>query len=148
MPPSLGGLLRSGKKMIANILTRLMTHWRKVAEQRCDQANFPLSPWLLRRQNRAFRGTAGVSANNRGQGFVPAYQDTATGAIAIARFADGRPAPVHVLDGLPEKWIAARDGQGRVTRTRPGIVAGFMREGRFFTREQAARASHQRQRAA
>ena len=100
-----------------------------------------LTQLSLRDENVLFETTRGVSRNNRSSGFIPAYLNTASGERVPSRFADGSLAPVHVLDGLPESWIAARDADGRVTRTRPGIIAGFLRDGCFFTREQAARLS-------
>ena len=45
---------------------------------------------------------------------------------------------MHLLDGLPEHWVAERDPEGRVTRARTGVVSGFLRDGRFYTRDQAA----------
>lgn len=99
-----------------------------------------LSQQLLRRQNRTYRGTGGVSKNNRHSGFIPAYFDQLTGLAVASSFADGTLAPVHVLDGLPSDWIEKRDVKGRVTKARPGVVAGFLREGEFFTREAAAQA--------
>jgi hypothetical protein len=100
-----------------------------------------LSRQVLARQNRAFAKSAGVSENNRSAGFVPAYLDVASGVSVISRFADGRPAPVHLLDGIPEEWVATRDTAGRVASVRRGIVAGFVRDGRFYTREEAALAA-------
>ena len=94
----------------------------------------------LAMQNAQFRGTAGVSGNNRGAGFVPAYMNTVTGETVPSRFADGRPAVVHVLEGLPDNWIGARDPHGCVTRAVDGVIAGFLRDGRFFSREAAAQA--------
>ena len=44
----------------------------------------------------------------------------ATGSIHLLRFADGRRAPIHLLDGLPKRLA--------------------LRRGRFYTREQAAMA--------
>ncbi len=58
--------------------------------------------------NRRFAGTAGVSAGNREQGFRPAFFDTDKGSVHLSRFADGRPAPMHVLDGLPGDRRVAR----------------------------------------
>jgi hypothetical protein len=95
----------------------------------------------LRRQNRLFAGTTGVSSANRGLGFLPAFRDRATGRTVIARYADGRPAPVHLLDGVPAEWVAARDRSGNVMAVKPTVVAGFVRRGIFYTREQASRAA-------
>ena len=99
-----------------------------------------LTARTLRRQNQVFRGTGGVSAENRTLGFVPAFLDTQTGAVYRACFADGRPAPMHLLDGLPPAVVASRDPTGRVTALKSSVQAGFLRAERFYTREQAAAA--------
>ena len=94
----------------------------------------------LREENRTFAGTGGVSAGNRSCGFVPGFCDIQTGRMRISRFRNGAPAPMHLLDGLPEEWVQARDPDGRVTAIKPTVVAGFIRQNRFYTREQAAKA--------
>ncbi len=94
----------------------------------------------LRRENLAFSGTPGISQGNRGSGFRPAFCDTDTGRIEISRFPNGLPAPVHVLGGLPESWIVAQDKAANAIAARCSIVAGFVRDGCFYTREQAAEA--------
>jgi hypothetical protein len=99
-----------------------------------------LSPRRLRQQNQRFKGSGGISRENRGGGFLPAFSDTRTGAVYLSRFRDGRPAPMHLLDGLPGELIAARTDSGRVTAVRDGVLAGFVRQGQFYTREQAASA--------
>ncbi len=102
-----------------------------------------LSSQLLKKQNNLFYGTGGVSRNNRQVGFLPGYMDQHSGLTMVSCFADGRPAPVHVLDGLPDGWVTERDACGRVVKVRAGVVAGFLRNDRFYTREQAAfAASH------
>jgi hypothetical protein len=100
-----------------------------------------LSEQLLKTHNTLFHGTAGVSRNNGALGFVPAFLDLRTGRAEISRFADGRPAAMHIIDGLPDEWVAQRDADGRVLNTHPGIVAGFLRDERFYTRKQAAQAA-------
>ena len=100
----------------------------------------PLSQFELRLENSAYSGTAGVSENNRAAGFKPAYQNIRTGETVISRFSDGRPAPVHVLDGVPKDWVVKRDDRGHVRRVLATIVSGFLRHGRFYTREDAVRA--------
>ena len=102
------------------------------------QSGTVLDADLLRQQNRTFAGTNGVSANARRQGFVPGYLDTRSGTAVESRFSDGRPAPVHVLEGLPDEWVAERNANGLAIRARRGIVAGFIRQGRFFSRSDAA----------
>ncbi|RLK51140.1 hypothetical protein DFR31_1056 [Alkalispirillum mobile] len=92
----------------------------------------------LRRENEAFRCTAGVSQHNRKEGFRPAFLDSETGVVYLSRNRDGSVAPFHRLDGLPEELVWRRDEQGRVLAVKPSLVSGFERDGHFFTREQAA----------
>lgn len=100
--------------------------------------NAVLSPLTLQRENREFRDTGGRSEENRPLGFRPAFKDVASGAIYDSRFADGRPAPFHLLDGLPEEVIVHREPGGRVGRVKDSIVSGFVLNGRFYTRDEAA----------
>jgi len=101
-----------------------------------------LTTETLRKQNLAFVGSGGVSQENRSSGFRPAFHDLDSGRTALARFADGRPAPMHLLDGLPEEWVVKRDAAGRVSAIKDSVIAGFVRNGLFYTREQAAAALH------
>lgn len=98
----------------------------------------PLTRNRIRRENLAFAGTGGVSPENGCRRFTPAFRDEATGQVELSRYADGDLAPMHLIDGLPGDWICARDGQGRPSALKPTVVAGFVRDGRFYTREQAA----------
>jgi len=92
----------------------------------------------LKRENRAFRGTRGVSENNRSSGFHPAFLDKKTGRVEVARFSDGRPAPVHVISYLPREWATSIDTDGSVLRLKAGIISGFVRDNVFYTRHEAA----------
>jgi hypothetical protein len=92
----------------------------------------------LDNQNQTFAGTGGVSQNNRDAGFMPAYKNLSTGEAVISCFSNGSPAPVHVLEGLPDDWVAARDAQGQVCEAMASVVAGFIRDGVFYTRADAA----------
>lgn len=92
---------------------------------------------VLERENQIFRGTGGRSQENRGLGFLPAFMDAVTRVIYRSCFADGRPAPFHLLDGLPDEVVVERAPSGRVAAIRGSVVAGFVREGRFYTREEA-----------
>lgn len=92
----------------------------------------------LKTENQVFRGTGGRSEENRSGGFCPAFMDMQTSRVYPSRFADGRPAPFHMLDGLPDEVILARDISGRVASIKSSVVSGFLRVGRFFTREEAA----------
>jgi len=98
-----------------------------------------LSTRYLQLESEAFRGTGGVAAENRGFGFQPAFMDTRDGTVCPSTYEDGRPAPFHSLDGLPEELVVARDRRGRVAQVLGSIVAGFLLDGRFYTREEASR---------
>ena len=113
------------------------THWSTTSS---DKPHKVLSLLRLSQQNRRFKGTGGVSQENRSCGFVPAFFDSSTGTVYRSCFADGRPAPMHLLDGLPAELAVERSTSGRTIAVKACVQAGFMREGKFYTREQAAEA--------
>lgn len=94
----------------------------------------------LRQENIQHLGTGGRSEENAGLGFRPAFYDFATQRIYPSLFADGRPAPCHLLDGLPDELVVDRTASGRVTSVKATVISGFVRNGFFFTRTAAARA--------
>lgn len=100
--------------------------------------HLPVDQQSLKLANRCFAGTGGVSCNNRSAGFVPAYLNTSSGVAVSSCFANGEPAPIHMLEGLPQEWVAERDSQGFALRAIAEVVAGFLRDGRFYSREEAA----------
>jgi hypothetical protein len=94
----------------------------------------------LQQENAVHAGTGGTSGGNGGLGFRPAFLDAATCIIYSSRFADGRPAPFHILDGLPDELVADRAASGRVVSAKATLISGFERGGFFYTRSAAARA--------
>jgi hypothetical protein len=72
-------------------------------------------------------------------GFRPAFLDYATMSIYPSRFADGRPAPFHCRNTLPDEAIAARMPSGAVL-TKDTVLAGFERDGFFYTPRAVERA--------
>ena len=98
-----------------------------------------LTPEELKRQRARHKGSGGSSEENRNAGFRPAFMDVDSHLVFQSLTAEGQPAPVHVLDGLPEHLIVERDEDGLVTRIREQVVAGFLRDGQFYTRDEAAR---------
>lgn len=100
--------------------------------------NTGLSLVMLKRENQRFEGTAGVSSGNQRQRIRPAFINSVSGIVHLSRFADGRPAPMHLLEGLPAELVVRRTRTGRVTAVKSLIVSGFVIEERFFTREQVA----------
>lgn len=93
---------------------------------------------FIRQDNRRYAKTRGVSPNCSALGFLPAFKDAVTGEICLSRFADGATAPVHIPDGMPDHWVVERDEHHHVTRIKGSIMAGFVRNGRFFSREDLA----------
>jgi len=93
---------------------------------------------VLAQETATHCGSGGISAENRSYGFRPAFLDTATGVAYVSCYADGQPAPFHLLDGLPDELVLARNPGGRVTRVKGCVSSGFVRDGRFYTREEAA----------
>ncbi|MBL8480743.1 MAG: hypothetical protein JNJ60_00985, partial [Rhodocyclaceae bacterium] len=98
----------------------------------------PLCSTALIQENARYSGTGARSEENRAAGFRPAFCDLATGAVYASRFADGRPAPFHLLDGLPDELVLARSPSGRVSSIKHSVVSGFVLEQRFYTRDEAA----------
>jgi hypothetical protein len=89
-------------------------------------------------QNRFFVGTGGISSENRSLGFVPGFFDQDTGLIYRSCTAEGVPAPVHLIEGLPHEVVLARNPEGRVCAVKGTLIAGFILDGCFYTREQVA----------
>ena len=83
--------------------------------------------------------TQPTAAGSRWRAFRPAFRDAETGCVYYSRFADGRSAAVHVLDGLPDEVVLARTPGGRVKALKGSVVAGYVCEGSFYTREEAMR---------
>ena len=101
----------------------------------------PLSTERLHEENRVHARTGGRSEDNCGLGFRPAFLDFETQTIYECRFANGMPAPFHVLDGLPDEVVIDRTPAGRVVAAKATLISGFVRHGFFYTRSAAARAA-------
>jgi hypothetical protein len=83
---------------------------------------------------------ARIFATQRPFGFQPAFLDWRTMRIYPSRHFDGRLAPYHLLEGLPDEVIADRLPSGRVAAAKSSLVTGYERDGFFYTRREAARA--------
>jgi hypothetical protein len=92
----------------------------------------------LQEQTNHYQGRGGTSAEARSYGFRPAFLDTQTGAVYPCCFSDGRPAPMHLFDGLPAELILSYAPSGRAVSVKGSIVSGFIRGERFYTREEAS----------
>lgn len=100
--------------------------------------NTTMTQGTLERENVAFHGTGGRSEENRCFGFRPAFCDTQTDTVYLSCFADGRPAPFHLLDGLPDDVVLSRNDCGRVLAVKATVVSGFVLDGDFYSRDEAA----------
>jgi hypothetical protein len=100
--------------------------------------NDVMTEQVLQLETQTFRDTRGVSANNGTCGFRPAFLDTSTCNVYLSRFVDGRLAPFHLLDGLPDEVVVTRSASGKVQTVKATVVSGFVRSGQFYTREEAA----------
>jgi hypothetical protein len=102
---------------------------------------YPMSEAVLKNENAIHAGGGGRSQDNSGLGFRPAFLDFETQKIYPSRFCDGRLAPFHLLDGLPDEVVIDRAPSGRVVAAKASLISGFMRNGFFYTRSAAARAA-------
>lgn len=109
-----------------------------ICYQQNTDTGFRMNIVTLKRENRAFRGTRGVSRNNRSSGFRPAFLDKKSGRVEVARLSDGKPAPVHVISWLPKEWATSVDTDGAVLGLKPGVISGFVKDGVFYTRQEVA----------
>ncbi len=94
----------------------------------------------LREENETYAGTGGVSENNCARRFLPAFRDELSGRVELARTPDGAQATMHLLCCLPDEWVTERDSEGRIQALKDSVIAGFVRNGAFYTREEAASA--------
>jgi len=97
-----------------------------------------LTKQRLERENLAYRYTGGVSQGNRCSGFAPAFRDNETGLVYSSLKACGDPAPYHCLEGLPAVLVFGVDPVSGSRMIKASVEAGFVRDGEFFTRSQAA----------
>lgn len=96
-----------------------------------------MTPDRIEFENETYRNTGGTSQECAPLGLHPAFCDLQTGQIYASRYGDGRPAPFHLLDGLPDDLVLLRQPGGRVTSVKDSVVSGFELDGRFYTRDEA-----------
>jgi hypothetical protein len=66
-------------------------------------------------------------------GFMPAFMDIHNLEVHLSAYKDGNPAVVHILEGLPASWVSEWGHDGQAVALKTGVIAGFMRNGRFYT---------------
>jgi hypothetical protein len=77
----------------------------------------------------------------RAAGFLPAFLDSTTCAIHLARLADGRVATFHSTEGLPNAVVTRLLLTNRIFSVKATLIPGFERNGFFYTCATAARAT-------
>ena len=92
-----------------------------------------MSQSQLSEQQGAYEKLGSTVFGDAGFGFMPAFMDLDNEETHLAAFENGMPSVVHILDGLPDYWISERDEQGKAVSLRTGVIAGFMRNGSFYT---------------
>jgi hypothetical protein len=102
------------------------------------ELNIFLDVAALKRENRAYHGTAAVSEGCREACFRPAFRDQETGRVYLSRYPNGHVAAFHTLNGLPDEVIAARNINGNVAKAKNTLISGFLKDGTFYTRQEAA----------
>ncbi len=75
----------------------------------------------------------GAVFNAAGFGFMPAFMDIRTDETHLSVCKNGEPSVVHILDGLPNYWVSEWGQDGRASALKLGVIAGFMRSGKFYT---------------
>ena len=84
-------------------------------------------------ERNSYHQFGGSVFNDASFGFMPAFMDIQTSETHLASYENGEPAAIHILDGLPRKWVSDWDDQGQAVSLQLGVVAGFMRAGVFYT---------------
>ncbi|MCP4410281.1 MAG: hypothetical protein GY807_21555 [Gammaproteobacteria bacterium] len=112
---------------------------RRFKKTRDEESVEAVTETNLQEQTKRYQGRGGTSAETRVYGFRPAFLDTQTDAVYPCCFSDGRPAPMHLFDGLPPKLILSYAPSGRVVSVKGSIISGFIRGERFYTREEVSK---------
>lgn len=100
----------------------------------------PYDQLAVKTASAGYVGTCGESATACKHKFLPAFINRDDGRIEVARMPNGQPAPMHLICSLPAEWAARSDARGQVLELKSCIEAGFVRDGRFYTRDEAAQA--------
>lgn len=69
--------------------------------------------------------------------FAPAFKDGETGKVYPAVMASGKPSGTHSYEFLPEDVVTQRDANGEVAEVKSSLEPGFVKDGKFYTRDEA-----------
>ena len=101
--------------------------------------NRKLNILSLQEENQTYAGTGGVSESNRSAGYTPAFLDTETGYVYRSCFASGKPAPIHLFEGLPDALVKRSIVTGKAYALQKHLVSGFLKNEQFYSRAEVAR---------
>ncbi|MCB1754154.1 MAG: hypothetical protein KDJ38_01445 [Gammaproteobacteria bacterium] len=76
---------------------------------------------------------ANINLSEFSQGFIPAFRDLENDETHMSVSADGSITTEHQFDNLPIEWVEEWDERGYAISLKPTIIAGYLRDGRFFT---------------
>ncbi len=66
-------------------------------------------------------------------GFIPAFRDLDNDETHISVNGAGLICHYHSMDNLPIEWVEKWDEDGYPLCLKPSVIAGYMRDGRFYT---------------
>lgn len=85
------------------------------------------------RQQGVYHQFNGVVFSDISFGFMPAFKSLKDQQIHLSIDQDGDLSVMHLFDGLPDYWIKEKDDLGMALTLKDEIIAGFMRNGEFYT---------------
>jgi len=66
-------------------------------------------------------------------GFMPAFKSLKDERVHLSTDSHGKLSVMHLFDGLPDHWVQERDEKGKALCLKSDVIAGFMRDARFYT---------------
>jgi len=128
------------QKMAAEALFNRLSHERVTLPGGLILTRSGLSYSSLKNENHQYSGTGGVSQNNAQFGFIPAFRNEKTGQVVLSKTTDGKISPIHLLEGIPNTWFSNKNSTDNTLVLVNDITSGFVRQGIFYTRKDAANA--------
>jgi hypothetical protein len=92
-----------------------------------------MSQSQVAQQQSAYAQLGGAVFGDASFGFMPAFKNLHNDEVHLCAYDNGELSVVHVLDGLPAYWVEEWGADGRPVNLCPGVIAGFMRFGYFYT---------------
>jgi hypothetical protein len=84
-------------------------------------------------QQGAYHQFNGIVFSDISFGFMPAFKNLKDQQVHLSIDHNGELSVMHLFDGLPASWVSEKDSQGAALTLKSEIIAGFMRNARFYT---------------